>query len=99
MESVFPESYYCNEPLFNAPVHIDFDMTNACNLACKHCQAASGKRRPDELSIAEIKDAITQMHRSGVIDLTIAGGEPFLRPDLPDILSHANDCAGLYTLW
>lgn len=97
MEPVFPESYTCNEPLFNAPVHVDFDMTNACNLACHHCHAASGKRQPDELTTEEIKDAITQMHNSGVIDLTIAGGEPFLRPDLPDILSHANDCAGLYT--
>ncbi|EFP6323309.1 radical SAM protein [Salmonella enterica] len=97
MESVFPEYYSCNEPLFNAPVHIDFDMTNACNLACHHCHAASGKRRPDELSMEEIKDAITQMHNDGVIDLTIAGGEPFLRSDLSDILSHANDCAGLYT--
>lgn len=97
MESVFPKRYPYDEPLFNAPIHVDFDMTNACNLACHHCHAASGKRQPDELSTEEIKYAITQMHNSGVIDLTIAGGEPFLRPELPDILSHANDCAGLYT--
>ncbi|KAA1192133.1 radical SAM/SPASM domain-containing protein [Photorhabdus heterorhabditis] len=97
MEHDFSERFSRDEPLFNAPVHIDFDMTNACNLACHHCHAASGKRQPNELSTLEIKDAITQMHNNGVIDLTIAGGEPFLRPDLTDILSHTGDCAGLYT--
>lgn len=86
-----------NEPLFNAPVHIDFDMTNACNLACHHCHAASGKRQADELSAGEIRDAVKQMHESGVIDLTIAGGEPFLRPDITDILAYTDTCAGLYT--
>lgn len=97
MNHIFPEKYFPDEPLFSAPVHIDFDMTNACNLACHHCHAASGKRQQDELSTDEIKDLINQMHGNGVIDLTIAGGEPFLRSDLMDILSHVNERPGLYT--
>ncbi|MDE1482045.1 radical SAM protein [Xenorhabdus bovienii] len=87
----------CNEPLFSSPIHVDFDITNACNLACSHCHAASGKRLNDELNTEEIINIISQLQYSGVIDLTIAGGEPFLRPDIIDILSHAQSCNGLYT--
>lgn len=86
-----------NEPLFNAPIHVDFDMTNACNLACSHCHSASGKRQRDELSSDEIKKVIGELHHNGVIDLTIAGGEPFLRPDLSEILAYAYACRGIYT--
>ncbi|PHM45231.1 radical SAM/SPASM domain-containing protein [Xenorhabdus miraniensis] len=86
-----------DEPLFNSPIHVDFDMTNACNLACHHCHAASGKRLSDELTAEEIKSIISQIHENGVIDLTIAGGEPFLRPDLPEILSYAQSRDGIYT--
>jgi radical SAM protein with 4Fe4S-binding SPASM domain len=86
-----------SEPLFNTPIHVDFDMTNACNLACQHCHAASGKKQPDELTSDEIKRAIGELHRNGVIDLTIAGGEPFLRSDLTDILEYTNSCKGIYT--
>ncbi|SFU55310.1 radical SAM additional 4Fe4S-binding SPASM domain-containing protein [Xenorhabdus koppenhoeferi] len=86
-----------DEPLFSSPIHVDFDMTNACNLACRHCHAASGKRQDNELTTAEIKNIISQLHESGVIDLTLAGGEPFLRPDMSEILAHAQSCFGLYT--
>lgn len=86
-----------DEPLFHSPIHVDFDMTNACNLACHHCHAASGKRQRDELTTDEIRRTITELHHNGIIELTIAGGEPFLRPDLPDILAHAYSCQGMYT--
>ncbi|WP_116964676.1 radical SAM protein [Fastidiosibacter lacustris] len=86
-----------DEPLFSAPVHVDFDMTNACNLACHHCHAASGRRQHDELTSDEIKHVIADLHQNGVIDLTIARGEPFLRPDLSDILEYADSCQGIYT--
>ncbi|WP_319939623.1 radical SAM/SPASM domain-containing protein [Xenorhabdus littoralis] len=97
MEHNISECISQDEPLFNAPIHVDFDMTNACNLACHHCHAASGKRQRDELTSEEIKRAIAELHQNGVIDLTIAGGEPFLRPELPEILEYAHSCQGIYT--
>ncbi len=77
------------EPLFYGPTHVDLDLTNACNLACSHCHAASGKPLPGQLSTGEVLRVLDELYELGVLGVTIAGGEPFLRPDLLEILEHA----------
>jgi radical SAM protein with 4Fe4S-binding SPASM domain len=76
------------------PTHVDFNVTNGCNLACNHCHSSSGEKLPDELSIEEIKSVLDQLHRMGVLSLAIAGGEPFMRRDILDILEHACSLPG-----
>jgi len=75
-------------------VHVDFNLTNACNLSCTHCHSASGKPLPDELGTSEILDAVSQVHNLGALSIAFAGGEPFMRPDLMDILVHACSLPG-----
>ncbi|MDQ0906579.1 radical SAM/SPASM domain-containing protein [Streptomyces canus] len=75
-------------------VHVDFNLTNACNLACTHCHSASGKALPSELTTAEIKDAVSQAHQLGALSIAFAGGEPFMRSDLLEILQHATNLPG-----
>jgi radical SAM protein with 4Fe4S-binding SPASM domain len=70
-------------------MHADFNLTNACNLACSHCHSASGKALPDELTTAEIFHAIDQLHAMGTLSVAFAGGEPFMRRDILDVLQHA----------
>ena len=70
-------------------VHVDFNLTNACNLACSHCHSASGKALANELTTSEIISAVTDLHEMGVLSIALAGGEPFMRPDLLEILSAA----------
>ena len=79
-----------------APFHVVWNVTNACNLRCEHCFAASGKRLPGELDTAEGKDLIDQLAGAGVIDLAFCGGEPFLRKDIFELLEYASS-AGLST--
>ncbi|MFE1401337.1 radical SAM/SPASM domain-containing protein [Nocardiopsis dassonvillei] len=76
------------------PTHVDFNVTNGCNLACNHCHSSSGDRLSNELSTVECLDAITQLHQLGVMRLAIAGGEPFLRRDILEILEHACSLPG-----
>jgi radical SAM protein with 4Fe4S-binding SPASM domain len=71
------------------PTHVDFNVTNGCNLACSHCHSSSGDKLPDELSTNEICDVLDELHRMGVLRLAIAGGEPFIRRDILEILEHA----------
>ncbi|MCX5673988.1 MAG: hypothetical protein NTX87_03175 [Planctomycetota bacterium] len=40
---------------FLAPLMVVWNFTQACNLQCKHCYQEAGKRRDDELSLAEQK--------------------------------------------
>ena len=74
---------------------IQWHVTEQCNLSCKHCY--QGTRCADELSLPEITDVIEEVSDMlkdwsdtyGVAfsrSFNITGGEPFLRPDLFEIL-------------
>jgi radical SAM protein with 4Fe4S-binding SPASM domain len=71
------------------PARVYLDVTDACNLRCRHCCTASGIPRPDELTLGELERVIDQVVSMGVRYLVISGGEPMLRPDLPQVLAYA----------
>lgn len=58
-----------------------WELTLKCNLACSHCGSRAGERRADELSTAEALDLVQQLAEVGITEVTIEGGEAFLRPD------------------
>ena len=71
------------------PVHVVWELTLACNLKCSHCGSRAGKRRPDELSTAEALAVVEQLARLGTRELTIIGGEAYLRRDWTEIVAAA----------
>lgn len=73
----------------DAPFHMVWLATDACNLRCRHCSSASACRAPDELTTAEVFDLLDQLVELGVLDLGISGGEPLLRKDLFVIVERA----------
>lgn len=77
------------EKALSAPLRVFLDITFSCNLRCKHCFTDSGRERGDELTTDEIFSLMDQMRDSGVFLLSIAGGEPFLRKDIFQILAYA----------
>jgi Y-X(10)_GDL-associated radical SAM protein len=70
------------------PVYVVWELTLACNLRCNHCGSRAGKRREGELSTAECLDLIDQLARLGTREITIIGGEAFLRKDWLEIIRH-----------
>ncbi|EPX60747.1 heme biosynthesis protein [Cystobacter fuscus DSM 2262] len=62
-----------------------WELTLKCNLACGHCGSRAGSKREDELSAEEALDLVRQLAESGIQEVTIEGGEAFLRPDWLDI--------------
>src|SRR5258706_4712396 len=68
------------------PIYAVWEITLACDLACRHCGSRAGKARPDELSTAECLDLVRQMKELGVFEVTLIGGEADLRDDWVDIL-------------
>jgi radical SAM protein with 4Fe4S-binding SPASM domain len=81
--------------LLAAPTHVDFNLTQACNLSCSYCHANSGARLPRELSTSAILARIAEIHRMGVLSIAFAGGEPFLVRGIDEILSTATSLPGL----
>jgi Y-X(10)_GDL-associated radical SAM protein len=63
------------------PVYAVWEITLACDLKCQHCGSRAGRRRPDELSTEECLDLVRQMARLGTREVTLIGGEAYMRRD------------------
>ncbi|MBD2438064.1 nif11-class peptide radical SAM maturase 3 [Nostoc sp. FACHB-110] len=62
-----------------------WEITLKCNLACQHCGSRAGHTRTKELSTEEALDLVRQMADVGITEVTLIGGEAFLRPDWLEI--------------
>jgi radical SAM protein with 4Fe4S-binding SPASM domain len=78
------------------PVYAVWEITLACDLACRHCGSRAGRARPDELTTAEALDLVAQMAELGVLEVTLIGGEAYLRDDFLEIVRAAKG-AGMIT--
>jgi radical SAM protein with 4Fe4S-binding SPASM domain len=77
---------------FGYPVHPVWEVTSQCNLTCEHCHARGGESDgKDELTTEEGKtrviDPLTKV--SDFKSLIFSGGEPLVREDLFELISHA----------
>src|SRR5512135_685236 len=71
------------------PSYVIWDSTRRCNLACRHCGAVK-ETYSTELSTDQIKSYIDQLAAMRVAMFAVTGGEPLLRRDLAEVLSHAS---------
>ncbi len=80
-----------------APFLVIWEVTQACDLACRHCRAsAQPERHPAELDLAEGLAVIRQVKQFGDPLMVFTGGDPLKRADLFDLLE-ASVRAGLRT--
>jgi radical SAM protein with 4Fe4S-binding SPASM domain len=73
----------------NAPFLVVWDFTHMCNLKCRHCYQDAQKALPGELSTEESKKLIEELSEAGVVVIAFSGGEPLMRKDIFEIVSHA----------
>src|SRR5690349_7267237 len=60
-------------------VYVVWEITLRCDLACGHCGSRAGKPRADELTTAEALDLVRQIAEMGAHEVTLIGGEAYLR--------------------
>lgn len=71
------------------PTSIHFSITHKCSLSCKHCDIWRTKSAKKELGTEEVKKIIEDLRSwLGPFSLNIAGGEPFARKDLIEVIEH-----------
>lgn len=68
---------------------ISWNTTRACNINCIHCYRDAGTKEKDELNTAEGKKLLEEIARAGFKIMIFSGGEPLLRPDIYELISHA----------
>ncbi|WP_423751386.1 TIGR04053 family radical SAM/SPASM domain-containing protein [Salinirarus marinus] len=75
------------------PFVLVWEVTRACDLACKHCRAdARPNRHPDELTTAEGKALLDEAREFGEGQLVVlSGGDPLSRPDLFELVDYGVD--------
>jgi radical SAM protein with 4Fe4S-binding SPASM domain len=62
-------------------VYVVWELTLKCDLACGHCGSRAGKPRDRELETAEALDLVEQLADMGAREVTLIGGEAYLRDD------------------
>lgn len=70
------------------PTYVIWDSTRRCNLTCLHCGAVKEKYA-HELTTQQIRGILDQLAGIRNAMFAVTGGEPLLRKDLPDVLTHA----------
>ena len=70
------------------PAMVHIDPTHRCDQRCPHCYLEH--RTVDELTTRQWHTVLEDLADLQVIQLTIGGGEPLLRDDLPEILAAAH---------
>ena len=76
---------------FSSPLFAVWNLTNRCNLACKHCyQDSDHSSLIDELTLDEKLDLVDQMGRMHMPMIALSGGEPTVSPDLLPVVARAS---------
>ncbi len=74
------------------PVYAVWEITLKCDLACNHCGSRAGPARKAELSTQECFDVVHQLAALGCREVTIIGGEAYLRKDWVEIIREIRRC-------
>jgi len=77
--------------LLNAPFLVVWNLTNLCNLRCRHCYQGAGLRSPDELTTSQKLGVVEELARSGVVSVAFSGGEPLMAADLFDVAAKVKE--------
>lgn len=73
--------------LMRTPKSVDISITNRCNLRCRYCyHFESAGDVGGDLPAEEWLQFFEELNRCAVMKVTLAGGEPFIREDLRDII-------------
>jgi radical SAM protein with 4Fe4S-binding SPASM domain len=81
--------------------NVQWSVTGACNLKCKHCFMSAPEARHGNPSHEELMNIVDQLAECGVFSVGITGGEPLIRPDFWQIvdalMEKGIDINGIYS--
>jgi SynChlorMet cassette radical SAM/SPASM protein ScmE len=73
--------------LMKTPRSVDLSITNRCNLRCTYCSHFTGAGDVgQDLPKEEWLQFFEELNHCAVMNVTLQGGEPFCRKDLPELI-------------
>lgn len=94
VEPKLTEYLHIKASLAGIPLNGTFELTPCCNMSCKMCYVRMTKQQQEQ--IAPLRTAgewlalAEEAKKQGMVYLLLTGGEPFLRPDIREILTGLN---------
>lgn len=73
----------------SGPAKVSWEVINSCDSRCKSCQRWTEKTSPRMLSFDEGRKLLGEIAEAGTLSVSFTGGEPTLREDLFQLVSHA----------
>ena len=70
---------------------ITIEIIQRCPNYCIHCSSLSSLRAEKQLSLPDIKNIIDDAIELGAETISLSGGEPFIYPNLIDIVRHIHE--------
>lgn len=80
-DNVFPE----------APLQVGINLTDTCNLSCMHCSRKELLNSSKHNFISNWREIVDKLSDNGVIQIFLTGGEPFLHPDILDMIQYIKE--------
>src|SRR3954469_14080015 len=68
------------------PIYVVWELTMKCDQPCQHCGSRAGQARERELDTEQILEVAKGLVRLGAREVTVIGGEAYLRTDLHTIV-------------
>lgn len=73
------------------PLRVSWRLTDRCNLRCLHCYATcENEAKQKELSLEKIKSVVDKLEDANIFEISLTGGEIFVRNDLKEIIEYIN---------
>jgi radical SAM protein with 4Fe4S-binding SPASM domain len=73
------------------PLAAVWELTMKCDQACGHCGTRAGRARPNELTTDEVRGVGVALARLGCREVSLIGGEAYLREDIHAIIAMLKD--------
>lgn len=72
-----------------SPMHATIEVTDKCNLKCKHCYLEASPEKSRMLTLEKFKRILNELEENMVVNAEFTGGELFINPDIYEILELA----------
>jgi len=69
-----------------SPYYIQFYINGKCNLKCRQCNIVETNSRIEEMSLDQVREVAKNLRKVGAGIVLLTGGEPFMHPQLPEIV-------------
>jgi len=79
------------------PLYVKIKINYGCNLKCEMCKHWRDTREPP-ISMDRFRQILSELAELGCKKIHFSGGEPMLRPQLPDLVAHATELGMRVTL-